>query len=57
MADSGPGAGAAPVLVRGGRLVDPLQGLNDTLDLLVRDARVRQSGAILAPPMAARCRR
>ena len=47
MADSGPGSGAGPVLVRGGRLVDPLQGLNDTLDLLVRDGRVRQVGGDL----------
>ena len=48
MADSRPGSGTAPVLVRGGRLVDPLQGVDETLDLLVQDGRVRQLGSDLS---------
>ena len=44
MAASRPAPGAVPVLVRGGRLVDPLQGVDDTVDLLVRDGRVQQVG-------------
>ena len=47
MADSGPGSGTAPVLVRGGRLVDPLQGVDETLDLLVQGGRVQQIGSDL----------
>ena len=45
MADSPSGSGA--VLVRGGRLVDPLQGVDDTLDLLVQDGLVQQLGSDL----------
>ena len=36
------------MLIRGGRLVDPLQGVDDTVDLLVRDGRVQQVGGDLA---------
>lgn len=47
MAEAAPGAGAAPVLVRGGRLLDPLQGVDDQVDLLVRGGRVQRLGADL----------
>lgn len=46
-AEAAPGAGAAPVLVRGGRLLDPLQGVDDRVDLLVRGGRVQRLGADL----------
>ena len=36
------------ILVRGGRLVDPANGVNALLDLLVADGRVRQVGGDLA---------
>ena len=41
-------SGAGTVLIRGGRLVDPLQGVDETVDLLVRNGRVQQVGADLA---------
>ena len=46
-AEAAPGVGAAPVLVRGGRLLDPLQGVDDQVDLLVRGGRVQRLGADL----------
>ena len=42
-----------PVLVRGGRLVDPANGVNALLDLLAADGRVRQLGADLSAAAAA----
>ena len=42
-----------PVLVQGGRLVDPANGVNALLDLLTADGRVRQLGADLTAAAAA----
>ena len=42
-----------PVLVQGGRLVDPANGVNALLDLLAADGRVRQLGADLSAAAAA----
>ena len=42
-----------PVLVRGGRLVDPANGVNALLDLLMAEGRVRQLGADLTAAAAA----
>ncbi len=46
-AGAAPGAGEPPLLVRGGRLLDPLQGVDGQVDLLVRGGRVQRLGADL----------
>ena len=39
-----------PILVRGGRIIDPAQGIDRTADLLLQDGTVRGLGADIAPP-------
>jgi dihydroorotase len=46
----------APLLLRGGRFVDPSQGLDEQLDVLVRDGVVAQLGRRLAAPEGADAR-
>jgi dihydroorotase len=43
-----------PILLRGGRIVDPAQKLDETLDLLVAEGRVAEVGSGLEAPEAAR---
>ncbi len=43
----------APVLIRGGRLVDPSQRLDQTLDLLLQDGVVAKVDEKIAPPKGA----
>ena len=40
----------APILIRGGRLIDPGNGVDAALDLLLRDGRVAESGPGLEAP-------
>lgn len=47
-------AAAEPVLVRGGRVVDPAQGLDGKADLLLEDGRVARVGEGLKAPRGAR---
>ncbi|KPK61959.1 MAG: dihydroorotase, partial [Gemmatimonas sp. SG8_38_2] len=39
-----------PILLRGGRVIDPSQQLDERLDLLLVDGRVAQAGLALAVP-------
>jgi dihydroorotase len=39
-----------PILVRGGRLIDPSQGHDDVADLLIVDGKVEGSGKNITPP-------
>ena len=38
----------SPLLLRGGRVIDPAQGLDDVLDVRLRDGRVDAVGPALA---------
>ncbi len=42
------------LLIQGGRVIDPSQGLDDTLDLLVADGVVKELGQGLIPPAGVR---
>ena len=42
------------LLIQGGRVIDPSQGIDDTLDLLVADGVVKELGKGLTPPAGAR---
>jgi dihydroorotase len=42
-----------PLLIRGGRLIDPSQDLDDVMDLLIVDGKVEGSGTNIAPPEGA----
>ena len=42
------------LLITGGRVIDPSQGLDDTLDLLVVDGAVREFGKGLKAPTGVR---
>lgn len=58
-AGGGPGAPAprgtaAPLLLKGGRLVDPAQGIDEVLDVLVVDGVVARAGSGLEAPEGAR---
>jgi dihydroorotase len=47
------GAGVAPLLIRGGRVVDPSQGIDAVLDVLLVGGSVAAVGERLTPPDAA----
>ena len=40
------------LLIRGGRVVDPAQGVDDRLDLLIQDGKILRLGRDLAAPDA-----
>ena len=40
------------LLIRGGRVVDPTQGVDDRLDLLIQDGKILRLGRDLAAPDA-----
>ena len=42
-----------PILVQGGRIIDPDQGIDRTTDLLIQDGVVKGLGAEIAPPEGA----
>ncbi|MBI3025859.1 MAG: dihydroorotase, partial [Candidatus Tectomicrobia bacterium] len=42
-----------PLLVRGGRVVDPASGTDEALDLLIEGGRITRRGKGLAPPKGA----
>ena len=45
-----------PLLLRGGRVIDPSRGLDQTADLLIRDGKVAGIGTGLGPPDGAEVR-
>jgi len=47
------GPGQRPLLVRGGRLVDPSTGLDGEGDVLVREGRIVETAGRIEPPEAA----
>ena len=46
----------APILLRGGRVIDPSRGLDETADVLMRDGRIEAVGAGLGAPDGAAVR-
>lgn len=40
------------ILIKGGRVIDPAQGIDDTLDLLIEEGKIKQTGKGLSSPGA-----
>lgn len=45
---------AAPLLIRGGRVIDPANNVDGVMDVLVRDGKIAEVGAGLEAPVGAR---
>ena len=41
------------LLIKGGRVIDPSQGLDDTLDIVIENGKVKEIGPVLAAPAGA----
>jgi dihydroorotase len=44
----------APLLIKGGRVIDPANGVDGVMDLLLRDGRVAEAGSIVSAPAGTR---